>query len=210
MKADDSGNWSTEKIERLLSSQSKIDLMIMKAFGELKAPYTVLALIDSKQYPEIKEGLMDKFIEEKHEIIYITVNTVSGKIVSELEARGKNTEKIHFIDLISMNSGAKAAAKAKNVSYLSSPSELTECILLAEKKLHSLKGKDTLVLLDSISTMLVYNEEASIEKFMHILLGKIDSVDSSAVILSTDVKEKEWITRTLGQFVDKTITLFRP
>ena len=63
------------------------------------------------------------------------------------------------------------------------------------------------LVLDFISTLLIYNDKSSTEKFVHTLIGKTNANKSSALLLTSDAKQNEVITKTIAQFVDKTIAL---
>ena len=199
--------WSSEKFEQMLGDSHKVELRVSKVFNDLKKPFTVLCLIEPKEYLAVKNGVLQNANTEKQSVIYITLNSGYKKILSDLKAEKITIGEIHFIDMISSHSGVESEQK-EDVSFLESPSDLSDCMLILEKKLSSTKGKEILLIIDSVSAMLVYNDESSIQKFVHAILAKISSVKkASAIILSSDYNEKEGITRTISQFVDKTIKL---
>lgn len=97
------------------------------------------------------------------------------------------------------------------MEYINSPSELMECILLIEKKLEELqalpKKKNALIVLDSVTTVAVYNDSSVVEKFVHVLIGKASSFNASAILLSPDYEESKSLTETIEQFMDKTVKI---
>jgi len=199
--------WSIEKLEQMLGDSHKVQLRVSKVFNDLKKPFAILCLIEPKEYLAVKNGVLMVADKEKQSVIYITLNSGYKKILSDLKTEKITIDEIHFIDMISSHSGVEATQK-RDVSFLESPSDLSDCMLVLEKKLSSLKEKEILVIIDSVSAMLVYNDESSIQKFVHAILAKISSVkNASAILLSSDYNEKEDITRTISQFVDQTIKL---
>ncbi len=201
--AQKSGKWDDSKIEELLNKENRVKLQIQEAFAKLEKPFTVLALVDAKQYQASRNEIIKTQEREGH-ILYIAMNNGHKKISSELEKAGIDHTKIFFIDMVSTERIGGEQAGAKNAIYLDSPTDLTDMILNAEEKLR--EGR-TMIIVDSLSTMQVYNDASAVEKVMHTLLGKVNSGGASAIILGTDVKESDKITKTVSQFVDKTITI---
>ena len=194
------------EIEKVLSHERQMDLKISRDLDDLIEPYTVFVLTEPKDFAAIKTGIVRRIAKQKRQGIYIAFNTGFSKIESNFEKEKISIDNIHFIDMISRTAGGKIVEK-KNVSYIDGPSDLTELIILMEKKLNTLEGKGAVMIVDSVSTMLVYNESSTIEKFIHALLEKVNSFDSSGILLSSDYGEHEAITTTISQFVDKVIKI---
>lgn len=195
--------WEEDKILKALSRKSAVENKINASFDELMHPFTVLVLIEAKQYAEVKNVIMQKYGVEFN-IIYITLNAGYMKITQDFDKEGMKYDRVFFIDMVSTESGA-GTKKAGNVAYLNSPSNLTEAMMLVDKKLGAMSGQKCLLVLDSVSTMMIYNNATTVEKFIHTLLGKINAVSASAVVFSADFEERDSITSTIGQFFDKTI-----
>ena len=197
------GPWPEDKIKDILSKQGKIRIKIEDAFGKLESPFTVLTLVDSNEYTQMQNEILRKFQEQN--VIYITISNSYTKILSQLEKEKISSEKISFIDMISVDRGIETTQE-ENVSLIESPTGLTELVEQLEKNLKK-TGKNTIVILDSISTMTVYNDTGTAEKVIHTMIGKINTNNASAILMSSDSKETEKIIKTIGQFVDKTIVI---
>lgn len=196
-------SWSEEKIKDILSKQRKIRIKIEDIFGKLESPFTVLTLVSSNEYTQMQNEILRKFQEQN--VIYITISNSYTKILSQLEKEKISSEKISFIDMISVNRGIETAQE-ENVSLILSPTGLTELVEQLEKNLKK-TGKNTIVILDSISTMTVYNDTGTAEKVIHTMIGKINTNNASAILMSSDSKGTEKLTKIIGQFVDKTIVI---
>lgn len=201
--AQENDSWPEEKIKDILSKQRKIRIKIEDIFGKLESPFTVLTLVSSNEYTQMQNEILRKFQEQN--VIYITISNSYKKILSQLEKEKISSEKISFIDMISVNRGIETAQE-ENVSLIMSPTGLTELVEQLEKNLKK-TGKNTIVILDSISTMTVYNDTDTTEKVIHTMIGKINTNNASAILMSSDSKETEKLTKTIGQFVDKTIVI---
>lgn len=63
-------------------------------------------------------------------------------------------------------------------------------------------GKNFFIIVDSLSTLLVYNDEKLVEKFAHRLSGKARLLNAKAVFLINPGKK---LIQTISSFCDKTI-----
>ncbi|PIN85316.1 MAG: hypothetical protein COV47_02860 [Candidatus Diapherotrites archaeon CG11_big_fil_rev_8_21_14_0_20_37_9] len=194
---------SANNIEEYLTPGSKINLKINSATEGIEQPFALLLLVEPKQYSLMKDHVVQKYAVD-NDIIYITVNTGVAKIIEELKQNKIETKNFSFIDLVSKSTGAKKTV-GENISYLESPSELTDTLVYVEKELS--EKKKPFVVLDSVSTLLVYNDVASVERFVHLLVGKVNDIEASVLIFSTDADDSQIVTKTIGQFVDKTIRI---
>lgn len=89
----------------------------------------------------------------------------------------------------------------KNVQYLESATDLTELMMFIDKRLTP--SGSPIIVFDSLSTLLVYNEPRSVEKLVHMLVGKADSFSSRLVLLMVKSREHEGTIETIGQFCSK-------
>lgn len=206
MAREEKESWDDEKIKRFLGKQTEVELRVSKALDDLEQPFIVMVLVEPKNYATIKNIIISKYNTNSTHIIYISLNTSYQKFLKDTTEEKKPIDNIHFIDMISVNSGARII-DSKNTAYVNSPAELTECILILEKKLEELEGKNTFVVLDSVTTVSVYNDPAVVEKFIHVLIGKASSFNASALLLSPDYDESRPITETVEQFMDKTVRI---
>jgi len=150
----------------------------------------------------MQNEILRKFKDQN--VTYITISNSYKKILRQLEKEKINSEKIKFIDMISVDRGIETTQK--NVSLIVSPTGLTELVEQLEKNLVT-AGESAVVILDSISTMTVYNDASTVKKVIHTMIGKINTHNASAILMSSDSKETEKLTKTIGQFVDKTIVI---
>ena len=196
--------WTEEKVKMFLGKQSEVEIRVLKALEELEFPFTAMVLVEPKNYAAIKNSILTKFNVGDQYVIYISLNTSFQKLYSDFSRDNKSLDNVYFLDMISANSGAKII-NLPNVEYVNSPSDLTDCIMLLEKKLDAMPNKRVIILLDSVTTVAVYNDPSVVEKFIHVLIGKASSYNVSAILLSPDYGETKSITETIEQFMDKTI-----
>jgi len=144
--------------------------------------------------------------------IFVSSNRPTNDLVEKLlnynidlrEALEAN--RIFVIDLMSRSVGA---SEVKGSIYVSSPSELSATQMAIEKafeRIDSGAGK-TWLLLDSISTLLVYNSPDAFLQFLHFLIGRLRVLQFNGVIFTVRDSIEEKVLSTIRQFCDMVIKL---
>lgn len=192
-------------IIQMLSPHAKIDLQVKKGFEGLEDQYITLVLVDAGKYQDTVEALLRKFSAEKTPGVYITINKPAKTLLKNWSRRNIPAENVHIIDGSSHMTGI-STEPLENVDYLDSLGDLTELIIAVEKKLRAHK-KNVFLILDSITTLLVYNEANAVERFVHSLMGKIEEVDGKGVLIMLESDKFKEIIQTLSQFCDRVIEL---
>lgn len=131
--------------------------------------------------------------------IYVTVNKPFSAIKDSFIRKKIDVSGIFFIDMTS-SSGAK---KDANCLYLGDPHDLTSVSIAIDQAIGSMKGEKFIVF-DSVNTLLNYNNESVIIRFMHSMTAKMRAENARAVILSVG-SMNENISSQLTQFCDKCI-----
>lgn len=131
-------------------------------------------------------------------ICYIALSKPASAVSQDLRAEGIETGKYSFVDCVSKKAGHEKPPR--NTVFISSPKALTELAIVLSKKLHN-DGPEMLIL-DSISSMLVYNDELSVVKFLHFLMVAVKGTKAKAVylIMRSDLARK--VVREIELFAD--------
>ncbi|MFH1225149.1 MAG: hypothetical protein V1676_05085 [Candidatus Diapherotrites archaeon] len=196
-----------EQVRRLLSPDSKMDVKIERGLGDLKGNYCVLAIVEPEEYGEMRIGLLRRFVNaEKMPGVYVCVNKSYEKTKEELEKRGIKWEGIDFIDVVTrMSEGVML--RERNVTYINSAAELTDLMLAIEKKMGAIQQNKKFLILDSVSTLLVYNSAEGVKKFTHSLIGKANQNRVKGVLIFVRSDEYSGILQTISQFCDKVVKI---
>jgi KaiC/GvpD/RAD55 family RecA-like ATPase len=145
---------------------------------------------------------MNKLLEKDGEGVFVTFNKTSNDLEKVFLEQELDLKRVHFVDAVTlMIDGNKS--KNGETEYIESPSELVEVSMAAEKALKKLSAKKKFIVIDSITTLLVYNSDISVEKFSHALAQKILDWNVKGIFLMTDSTSKK-IVDTIAQFCDKT------
>ena len=118
------------------------------------------------------ERLLDAVVPEPGETaIVITTNTGASQVVDELLTRGADTDQLGIIDCTSRDSEVEDV----RVRQLSSPGDLTGISLEFAKLVDEDDPTDVRVGFASVSTALMYAEQQTLFRFLHVFTARIGS-----------------------------------
>ncbi len=137
-------------------------------------------------------------------VVFVTTGESPKSVVQQMKARGQDVEKysgaLAFVDAYSWRVGEKAG---ENV--LSSITRLDELLILVQNAMQ--KGEGGVLVLDSLTDLLLHNEEKSVYKFVQLVTGKAaENGYTSFFVLEDGVHPSQVIT-TLEYITSGTIEL---
>jgi len=144
--------------------------------------------------------------------IFVSSNRPTNDLIEKLPSYNFNLRealeagRICVIDLVSRSVGA---SEAKGGIYVSSPSELSATQMAIEKAFERIDGQagKTWLLLDSISTLLVFNSPEALLQFLHFLIGRLRVLQFNGIIFTIEGSVDEKVLSTIRQFCDMVIKL---
>ena len=164
----------------------------------------VLIRTNSEKYNAVIDAALYTIVNKiKFNGIYVTMNLGYDEINDRLKESKVNTSKIYFIDGISSKMTEKPSAD--NLDLLQGPSSLTELSLAMTEAANT--GKFNFILLDSLTTMLIYNDTRTTQRFAHFILSKMRNLGIGGIIFAIDSKEASEIIPSIASFCNKTITI---
>jgi len=145
-------------------------------------------------------GIAKSFSDEEGIACFVTVNRLYSALLKDFSEAGISGKNFLFVDAVtkSINPGAEAQ---KNCIFLDSPSDLTRLSITISEILSS--EKVTGIIFDSISTLLVYNKDGPVFKFIHALANKIKQYNKSAVLLVGKGESTDKIMDELSIYADR-------
>jgi len=160
----------------------------------------ILNILDSESY---FNGIIKIIKKNRNKnIIYVTTNKPYSFIENILKKNKINTNKILFIDCISKQIKEKTDKEPENCVFISSPQNLTEISIAVNESIKNIKG-DKVMLLDSLSILLIYNDASTIGKFSNFLLNKMRAADVDSVVLALESDAGKDIIKQIESFVDE-------
>lgn len=190
--------------EELLDPEKRVEIKLESALKRITENRIIQVVIKSDHYSAVQTGLLEFLKKKFGKGVFVSANKALVNLFDSKEQPEKESS-IVFVDMISESAGTEKPI-GKNLHYLESPQNLMELNELAEKTLSEMSGPKFL-LLDSLSTLLLYNKPETVEKFVHTLAGKIRNLDALGIFLTVQLKENEDAIRVISQFCDHTIEI---
>jgi len=142
--------------------------------------------------------------------LFVSTNEDAGGVIGDVEDRlGEVPDRLRLVDCVSERGGGDALP-ADHVEYVSSPGDLTGIGIAVSEQLRRFDDSDverTRVAFYSLSTLLMYAELETVFRFLHVLTGRIGSIDAVGVFAVDPTTHDESTVNTLKQLFDGMIEL---
>ncbi len=194
---------SIDDLMKLLDPKRKLDVLVTKTFELLPKGFCIILVENMSNYNTINTRVAKYFVDKGMHGIYVTVNKNIDELVNALEQEKVNIEGIQFIDTVT-KMASDNEREGPNFYYLDSPKDMLGLSVTVEKAMAAVKSKEKFLILDSLTTLLVYNKEGSVDKFVHSLASKVKAWNANGVFILMDTADKQTIS-TLAQFCDEVV-----
>ena len=133
--------------------------------------------------------------------VYVTLNNPCGEVDDSLKKKKIDTKTILFID----GASGKENGRSGNCISLKGNKSLTELSLTISA---ACKNKMIrYVFFDSLSTLLVYHDLETAQRFIHYFINKIKNLNLLMVLISVDDEKSNKLLSTVSQLCDETISI---
>lgn len=168
----------------------------------------VLVLLNEEQYISQLNKIVQSVEKSNKKICYVCLSRPYKDILNNLKKNNINTKFFFFIDVLS--SHYEKISPHKNCMFLDSPNDLKLLVQAIETAIE--KEKCSVLLFDTISALLIYQESFSILQFTHTLTveKKEERIKKLFIAIKKDSfpeKENKEFINDLKMFADKTIDL---
>ena len=157
-----------------------------------------ILVVSDKGYAQKVEELMRSASSSYSRICYATVNRPYSAIAASFKKHGADLEKFFFVDCTGESGG-----KGGQVVFVSSPKALTE-INITINKVFEL-GKIELLIFDSLSTLLSYEEPSTVVKFAHSLISSCRSKGVGALFVCLKSEKSSSLLKDISMFADNVV-----
>lgn len=165
-------------------------------------PQIILTAVNHEKYFDNVLAIMKKVAKNKS-IIYVSMNKSYDQLTSLFKNAKIDTRNFFFIDCILKTMEEKREEEGiKNVFHVESPEQLTSISLAITESINHLPNEKLLVL-DSLSTMLIYNGENAIGMFSNFIINKMRAAGVGIILLVLDSDLDKEILKKIETFVDK-------
>ncbi len=167
---------------------------------------SVILLIENISYhAATRTELLRYFKSKDYAGIYVTLNTPITNLITLFEKASLNIENIYFIDGITKLTDSKVV-ESEHCQYVESPRDIVDLSFLIDETMRKIQHPKKFVIIDSISTLMVYNSTQAIKQFAHSITGKIKSKNASGIIFASDDTDSDALT-SIAHFCDRTLKL---
>jgi KaiC/GvpD/RAD55 family RecA-like ATPase len=164
---------------------------------------TILYVIDSEKYFEKVVDIFRKDLSGKT-VIYITTNKPYKNMVS-LFQKEKIGNRIFFIDCISKTILGDSVHDEgiDNCIFVESPQSLTAISIAINESMKHITGGGRVLFLDSLSTLMIYNDASTVGKFSNFIINKMSTFGVDIIVLSLDSDIDKDIMKKIKSFVEE-------
>ncbi len=163
----------------------------------------VLTLIDPMRYQEATVDILNYFSKKSSRGIYVTLNKPFSVLMKTFGNAGVPAESLYFVDGIT---NVPSPEEGKDHACLGSGVGLSNLCIGISRAVNLFEGEKFL-LLDSLSTLLIYNDPKSVSKFAHLLTEKMRRWNTSGSLLTVEMNAEKDVVSQLAPFCDKVVKL---
>jgi KaiC/GvpD/RAD55 family RecA-like ATPase len=190
-----------------MSDTTKVANKLAKELSDAPPSSAISLQMSVDNYLDVLRGTLDLFANSREmDAIYVTSTISSGAIKRVLEALEIDTSRIYFVDCIShIMMGASAAQKDMRTTLVESPTMLENIMLKVEYLIRLSESKEKLVIIDSINSLAIHNNNWILSEFLHILVSGLRARDVYSVILSVEEHSTPEINNMVNLVCDQGI-----
>lgn len=173
----------------------------------LESGSAVALKVDVEAYFDVITTLTDDFTRDREmQVIYTTSTISSSTIIQVLDAFEIDKSKVQFVDAVSyMTMGVDK--HREGVTYVESPTMLENLSLKIEYLLKKYPTEENTVVIDSIDSLAIHNDNRILSEFLHILISNLRSHDCYTFIMSVTEQDSEEIDNMLAMVCDDFIEI---
>jgi len=186
-------------------NDARIAQNIADQLSELPSSSAVSLQMSVDNYLEVLRGTIDLFANRKGmDTIYVTSTISFDAIKRVLLALDIDTSRIYFVDCIShAMMGATSAQYDDHTAIVESPTMLENLMLKVEFLLRKSQAANKLVIIDSINSLAIHNNNWILSEFLHILVSGLRAREAYTIILSVEEHSTPELTNMVNLVCDQ-------
>lgn len=180
---------------------------IARQLGELAPGSAVSLQMSVDSYLDVMRGIIDMHANKRDmDTIYVTATISFEAIKRVMQALDIDTSRVYFVDCIShIMMGTAAAQKDEHASLVESPTMLENIMLKVEYLIRRSQSKEKLVVIDSINSLAIHNNNWILSEFLHILVSGLRAKEAYTVILTVEEHTTPEISNMVNLVCDQGI-----
>lgn len=194
---------SDEQLSELLRPGKEFENTLFSTLNATSPGTINLLVVKLKDYSSAAHALLTYYSTQKIPGVYVCINKPTQDILKGFSTQLNQTQ---FVDAITALTG-KGTIDSQQITFIDSPLALVELNLAISDRMRGLVSNQKFLIVDSISTILVYNSPQSVEKFCHTVIAKNRSENVTGLFLMIESEDHHDVVETLAQFVDNVIVI---
>lgn len=167
----------------------------------LEAEDILLVVLPNSEFSKQRLDLTAALQKKGLAVCYVSANTPAKKLRVLLKGAGVVEEKLSIIDCITGGISAGVAGDASTV-FVSSPKDLTGLSIAISQ---AVKGGSNCLLVDSVSTFVLYESPVSVARFAHSVISRLRVFDKKGVFLINKDESSRALYEDLRMLVDSVV-----
>lgn len=145
--------------------------------------------------------------------IVVTTKDSGAKVLSQFESLVGSVEETPtgVVDCVTKQQGMHSSTQSPRIQYASSPVDMTGIGIQLSEFLQQFYSEQNVrqnrILLNSLSTLLMYSNLQTVFRFLHVFTGRIQSADALGVFIIDSTAQDRQTMSTLKQLFDAQIEL---
>ncbi|MDZ7689003.1 MAG: ATPase domain-containing protein [Halobacteriales archaeon] len=135
--------------------------------------------------------------------VYVTTDRSADEI---LETYSCDNDRLGVVDCVTKSRGVEEPEETETVKFASSPSDMTGVGVKVSTLLERIRDRRGIegnrVLVESVSTLLMYSNLETVFRFLHVFTGRIRSIDGIGIFVIDSEMHDEKDYHTLRQLFD--------
>ena len=169
--------------------------------ASLKKGEIAALVIPDKSYASRMRELVSSLSADYERICYVSVSKPYSVVSDSIKKYGADPGKFFFVDCTQ-----KQGKEGGQVVFVSSPKALTEMSITIGKVIEL--GKIEALILDSLSTLLVYEDQSTVVKFAHSLISTLRAKKVTGVLVCMEGGKAAEAVKDISMFVDRAVTAY--
>lgn len=162
-----------------------------------------LLKISPSDYQRATVSLLKQAAERDVPIIYVGAKRPYVHLRKLLQANYISEDLVYVVDTITKTITDEGIVTSENVAYLDSPQNLTNVATSISVMAEKTDAESALLVIDSLETMLTYNSERDVSRFLDDLNDRTRTLELNLVLFKQDDSMDEQIGSTLYPIVDR-------
>lgn len=180
---------------------------VKKLEKELKTMDNEIILLEVSSETQVEAGLtvLKNLIDSEKVGIIVSASRPYNSLLDLYEKHKINVNNLIIIDAISHKQGLKTE-EIGNVFFVENVKSLTTMSIMIKESMEKIK-KPKFVFIDSVTTMLIYNNPEVYMRFLHDTLSEMRNQGVGGVLIFVETETNEKIKTQLKTVCDRVITL---